>query len=274
MDLVVVGPMARSVADLILAFDILAGPDENELGIGYTLNLPRAHQKQLSDFRVLVLDEHPLFPTAQSVSQSLNLLVDRLSEQGVTITRQLKELPDLAAITRNYVSMLWSFGVADMPIEKYQELEQAHQHLANDDLSLPACGIRGTVASHRDWLLLLRKRWQLRQQWRQLYQKFDVILCPVMPITAFKHDHSPNQMQRQIEINDAKFPYQAQLIWINMATLFGLPATVVPIEPVASRLPIGVQIIGDYLADYTTLTFGKLLQEKLGGFVAPPDYLV
>ena len=65
VDLAVVGPMARSAADLALALDILAGPDEQRDGVAYRLALPPPRHDALKDFRVLVIDEHPLLPTAE-----------------------------------------------------------------------------------------------------------------------------------------------------------------------------------------------------------------
>ena len=54
VDLAVIGPMARSVDDLILALDIIAGPDEAAEGRAYRLSLPPARGEKLADFRVLV----------------------------------------------------------------------------------------------------------------------------------------------------------------------------------------------------------------------------
>ena len=51
----VVGPMARSVEDLVLTLDIIAGPDEAVEGRAYRLGLPQARGEKLSDFRVLVV---------------------------------------------------------------------------------------------------------------------------------------------------------------------------------------------------------------------------
>ena len=50
-DLAVIGPMARSVDDLVLALDIIAGPDEAADGRAYRLALPPARGEKLSDFR-------------------------------------------------------------------------------------------------------------------------------------------------------------------------------------------------------------------------------
>ena len=53
VDFGVLGPMARSAADLALALDVIAGPDDAE-AIAYTLSLPPPRHTTLRDFRVLV----------------------------------------------------------------------------------------------------------------------------------------------------------------------------------------------------------------------------
>jgi amidase len=58
----------------------------------------------------------------------------------------------------------------------------------------------------------------------------------------------------------------------GIATLPSLPATVAPIERSASGLLIGVQIIGPYLEDRTTIAFAALIEREFGGFVPPPGY--
>src|SRR6202040_1965444 len=58
--LAVVGPMARSAGDIALALDVIAGPDEQREGIGWRLVLPRPRHRVLADFRVLLIDTHPL----------------------------------------------------------------------------------------------------------------------------------------------------------------------------------------------------------------------
>ena len=55
-DLSVIGPMARSAADLTLLLDVIAGPDPIEAGKAYTLALPPPRHGELKDFRVLVID--------------------------------------------------------------------------------------------------------------------------------------------------------------------------------------------------------------------------
>jgi amidase len=54
-----------------------------------------------------------------------------------------------------------------------------------------------------------------------------------------------------------------------IATLFGLPATIAPIDHTKNGLPIGIQVIGDYLEDLTTIKFAQLLERDFGGFSRP-----
>jgi amidase len=44
---------------------------------------------------------------------------------------------------------------------------------------------------------------------------------------------------------------------------------VVPVGRTASGLPVGIQIVGPYLEDRTTLAVGRLVEQLLGGFVPP-----
>src|SRR5262245_3001372 len=71
-DLAVCGPMARTARDLALLLEVMAGPDPLTLGVAYDLALPPARHQRLSDFRVLVLDEHPLVATGSAVRAGVN----------------------------------------------------------------------------------------------------------------------------------------------------------------------------------------------------------
>jgi amidase len=133
-----------------------------------------------------------------------------------------------------------------------------------------------STAPPENWSLSLptdradRARARIQAQWRELFRDWDVLLCPPMPTPAFPHDHSPDMRARRIDIDGQACPYQDQIAWPGIATVAGLPATTVPVERSEGDLPVGVQIVGPYLEDRTTLAFGKLLEQEFGGFVRPP----
>ena len=268
-DMSVAGPMARSSADLALELSIVAGPDELLEGIGYKLALPPPRHDKLSDYRLLVIDKHPLCPTAAYVTAALNNLADRLGKLGCHIVRESSKLPDLALTTRLYFELLTAQIGPDLSPELRERAEAAARALSPDDQSLFASTLRGLTIGHTDWLRKSRTRGGLRARWQALFQDVDIVLCPSMPISAFPHDHSP-QFARQLEIDGTKIPYSDQKAWMGIATLTGLPATVVPNGRSESGLPIGVQIIGGYLEDQTTIAFAALIEREFGGFTTPP----
>jgi amidase len=65
-------------------------------------------------------------------------------------------------------------------------------------------------------------------------------------------------------------PYNDQSVWAGIALLSGLPATTMPVGRTEDGLPIGMQIIGNYLEDRTTIAFAGLVERELGGFTPPP----
>jgi amidase len=78
--------------------------------------------------------------------------------------------------------------------------------------------------------------------------------------------------QRTIDIDGRRIRYGLQAVWAGPAALSGLPATAMPIGLGGSGLPVGVQIIGPYLEDRTTLAFAELAEREFGGFRAPPGF--
>ncbi|HLN10678.1 MAG TPA: amidase [Xanthobacteraceae bacterium] len=269
VDLAVIGPLARTASDLALALDVLAGPDEAE-GVPYRLALPPPRHDDLKSFRVLVVDEHPLLPTAASVQGAIDRLADRLGKAGATVARSSPHLPNLAKAARIYMTLLTSIIGADWPIDQYRRLGQIMASVPEGADDLDTLRGRGVVLSHRDWISTDRLRGGMQQQWRDLFREWDVVLCPPMPTPAFPHDHSPDQRTRHISIDGTDHPYQDQLVWPGVATMPGLPATTMPLERTADGLPVGVQIVGPYFEDRTPIAFAGLVEREFGGFVAPP----
>ncbi len=265
--------MARSDADLALALDDIAGPDEARAGIGYRLALPAARHDDLKSFRVLLIDRHPLGPTANAVRAALARLSERLAGAGVKIAHASPMLPDAAESARLYTRLLSSRWGADLSRGAFADARREAEALSPHDRSLAAERARGAVMSHRDWLAADMTRAELAQQWGALFREWDVVLCPAMPAPAFPHDHSEPIEERHIRIDGRSYPYlDALVLWAELATTPGLPATVAPLARSQSGLPIGVQIIGPYLEDRTTIAFAGLIEREFGGFVPPPGY--
>jgi amidase len=271
-DLAVIGPMARSAADLSLLLDVIAGPDPLDAGVGYKLALPPPRHTTLKDFRVLVIDGDPLLPADKDIRGAIERLAGNLAKAGVSVARQSPLLPDFAESSRLYMRMLMAFLGAFFPPEAIAGAQAGAVQLTADDKSLAAERLRGMTQSHRDWVLDDGARARLRAQWRELFGTFDAVICPIMPTPAYPHDHLPDQEARRIRIDGKDHVYIDQLAWPGIATLPGLPATAIPLGLSPQGLPVGVQVVGPWLEDRTPLKLAELIEHEFGGFVPPPMF--
>jgi amidase len=271
-DLSVIGPMARSAADCALLLDVIAGPDPIDMGVAYRLDLPPARHRALADFRVLVLDAHPLLPTGAEVREAITTLAGRLEKAGLKLARDSELLPDLTDSTRLYMRALLSFIGAAQPEEIWDDARRAVAAMPASEQSLVSHRLRGMAQTHREWISDNAARTRLRAQWRELFRSFDVVICPIMPTPAFPQDQSEPQELRRLVVDGAEHPYVDQLAWPGIATLPGLPATTIPVAMSREGLPIGVQIVGPFLEDRTPLQLAMLIERQWGGFTPPPAF--
>ncbi len=272
-DLGVAGPMARHASDLMVAIDVVAGPDELREGIGYRLDLPPPRHDSLNGFRVFVVDTHPLMPTGNAVRTAMSDLAERLLKVGVRVAFNSALLPSLADSARLYMKLLYAARSSRVSPEGFISDQRSVNLFSSDDHGLYAERTRGTVISHRDWLAANAVRLQMQHKWRTFFQEWDVVIYPAAAVPAFPHDHSEPIEERSIDIDGKAFRYyDACFVWADPASTFGLPASAVPIGKSATGLPIGVQVMGPYLEDRTTLAFAALVEREFGGFVPPPGW--
>ena len=116
----------------------------------------------------------------------------------------------------------------------------------------------------------------IRQQWADFFKEYDVLLCPAARIAAFPHDHTMTLETTQritTKLNDHDILHANLILpWAGLASVSYLPATVAPIGLTSDGLPVGVQIIGPYLEDRTTIHFAELIEENFYGFKPPPGF--
>ena len=73
------------------------------------------------------------------------------------------------------------------------------------------------------------------------------------------HDARSDPDLPTIQVNGVERPYLDQIVWAGLVTMALLPATVAPIGRTPAGLPVGLQIVGPYLEDRTTIDFARRL---------------
>jgi amidase len=270
-DINVVGPLARGAADLEIALDVMAGPDEIDAR-GWTLSLPRSRKKKLREFKVAVLLSDANAEVDQSVQDAIQKLADFLGKQKVKVSDTARPAIDTAELNDVYVRLLRAATSARLSDEAYRQAAADAESLPADDMSYFAQMQRGNSLAHRTWLQLNEKRHRMRRAWDAFFEDYDLMLCPVSVSAAFPHDQQGLRHLRTIVVNNRKVPVVDQIFWAGYSGVTYLPSTAAPIGESSDGLPIGMQIIGPQYSDYSTIAFAKLLEKEYRSFVPPPTY--
>ena len=271
-DLWVVGPLARHADDLDLAMDVLAGPDERE-GKAWRLSLPSSRHHDLRAYRVAAWLNDDAYPVDDAVIKVLKKAIQALRIAGVTVddgARPDFQLDDSHAVYYALVGAVFAQGTPEDTFRKY--LAWSRTWAGESNHSNDARFIRGVVQRYRDWRQTQEKRERLRRAWATFFREVDVLLCPVTLVAAFPHDHSEPPHERSLRVNNRVWRYYDMNVWPGLATMPYLPATVAPVGLTESGLPVGIQIIGPYLEDRTTIDFARRMAKVVGGFKPPPGF--
>jgi amidase len=265
-DLAVAGPMARTVADLELGLSVMTGPDRWNAP-AWRLELPPARQRELGRFRVAAWFDDPTCVLDAEVAAALHGLADRLDATGCPVDREARPGFELPKVAERFFALLngaLAGGYSPGELEAFA--------LADGDGPV-ATTKRQTAMRHRQWLSHNESRLQMRRRFEEYFERFDVVLLPVMPCVAIHHDHSGPMAGRVVQTQHGARPYWELNRWMAPAGACYLPATVIPVGLGATTgMPIGVQIVGPYLHDHTTLAFASALAELVGPCPTPPGF--
>ena len=250
-DVNVIGPLARSVRDLRLALDVLGGAGGGDAA-GWHLDLPPARNAGLGSYRIAAWLDDPAAPVDPEVGDVLQAAVERLREHGAHVADAARPELDMTDAIRVFQTLLFA----------------AMAPWLDESLGLGAY-------PHGDWLKVNGQRQGHRWAWARFFRAYDALLAPVLPVAAFPHDVADNPLGmagRTVPVAGAEVSHGDLIHWCGVFGVSYLPSTVVPAGRTPDGRPVGMQIVGPYLEDHTTLDLAARISEVLGGFEAPPGY--
>ena len=263
-DLNVVGPMARSARDLRLLLSILIG--------GGPL-AARAPAANLKDAKIALWLDEPSFPLDPEVWTVIAAFAAELKAAGAEVTAIPSPL-HMPTLMSAYQTLLGATLGEDMPASRLKAMERIRplarwQMARGAGPTSSAAMALAYTATHREWMAADAVRARLRHEIGEVFSRFDAILAPIAPVTAFPHDHRPFTRRKLVTSDGQAVPYASMLNWISLATALHLPATAIPAGPAASGLPVGVQLIGPLNGDARLLALAQAIEENIRGFTAP-----
>lgn len=244
-----IGPMARSVRDVALAYSLMAGPDGAD---GFSVSSPSLDTglgtKSTRELRVGWMASPGFFgPIDPEVVATVKAAAHALSNAGYHVEQV--RLPVVEQTDAN--SVLWQLQQMESRRE-FENVTAGHEaqifRHAKLVLDTPDTPIADFVAAEQAIE-------RLRDSFAEYFQRYDALLCPVTPFPATKHGLNDLVVDgvtvSPFHVMSATSPF----------SLTGMPALSMRFGTSHDGLPIGVQIVSSWLAESTVLKVASLLEE-------------
>ncbi|HYB40869.1 MAG TPA: amidase [Candidatus Methylomirabilis sp.] len=264
----VAGPLARSATDLAFALELLAGPDGDEARAYRWSPLP-PRASRLSEYRIgFVLDDHRC-PVSPEVGTALRDAVDALAKAGAHLDEGWPPGVVPGEQFDTYLYLLYATLGSQLRDEQLETMRALASKKDGSYLTILAQAWTDPVKAIQ---AAGGRRMAARGIWQEYFRTHDAFLLPTEFIPAFPHDQSQPQYARRLATPAGPREYYDLFFWISFATLTGLPATTAPVGLTGGGLPVGIQVIGPYLEDFTSIDLTGRIAEVVGGFRPPGGY--
>jgi aspartyl-tRNA(Asn)/glutamyl-tRNA(Gln) amidotransferase subunit A len=239
------GPMARTVADAALMLTVLCAPDRRD---------PYALPPEDTDYsdgieggvRGWRVAYSPTLGYAK-VDPEIAAAVAEAARQFEALGAVVEEVGAIFPSPRDALFKLWASGAAKL-LDAYPRDKRALV-----DPGRVATAVEGERISAVDYLGADLVRTALGQQMAQIHQKYDLLLTPMMPISALpvgQDLNDPTSERHWIDWSPFSYPF-------NMTRQ---PAASIPCGLTRAGLPIGLQIVGPLYADARVLRAARAFE--------------
>jgi Asp-tRNA(Asn)/Glu-tRNA(Gln) amidotransferase A subunit family amidase len=239
----VTGPIAGSVRDLALALSVMAGPsplDQLSYHAPPTDYIRAIDSPSWDGLRVAVSDDLGFAALDPDVRAAFHGALDEISNAGADLT---EAHPDLVDPTAMWDSIAMPEGYASEGA-----LVEATPELVGADAAEIA--LAGADYSARQYLDSQHARSAYGSAWDGFFDDYDIILTPMMPVTAFEIGRlaPPSVDGRPVPES-----FDAWCALALPANLAGLPAVSVPIGSGKDGMPVAMQVMGRRWSDALVL---------------------
>jgi amidase len=248
-----IGPMARYVDDLTLAYNILRGPHPSS---PYTVpsNEARPQKVDVKKLRCAIFTDGGGVPVSSDIRVAVELTGRALQKAGIEVEEATPPIQRGAELWQLYATadggQLLNQAMGDKINRSRPRLQQ---FLFEPQPGKSAAEFFG-IAIQRDLF---------RSELAHFMERYPIIIGAPFCVTAFEHG------AMEVDIDGSKCPLLEAnwpALWVNCAAL---PAAVVPATVDNDGLPIGVQVVGRAFEEETVLAVARTLERELVGFHRP-----
>ena len=254
----VVGPMARTVADLKLLFEVMQGPDDGDpCAAPVSLGWPSDRRSQASPSRLFRRRRpHPGYArnSTGSANRRRSSKPRRISGRTISSGRSRGGARTLEEVFRRSWRNARRHNVS-------RTRARPEPDLLDSFWNGPPPSRSWTGDSLLDaWI----RRDALHASFLQQMREYPILLCPAAAIPAFRHG------ERSWQIDGKTVNYLDAWSYTEWFNLLGNPAAVVPVSHTSEGLPIGVQIVGRPWQEEQVLSVAAVVEKECDAWRIPP----
>ena len=234
------GPMTRTVADSALMLNIMAGADPRDrLSFPTETDYLASLEGGIAGLRVAWSPDLGYALIDPEVRDIVAKAALRFEELGCHVE---EAHPDLEDPWESIVHVIWASAFAGLHLH---DLDAVRDQI---DPGLVRVIEQGLQLSGAEVAIAYARRNDYYHAWRQFMERYDLLLTPTLPVTAFTAgDDYPGQ------INGQPTTYLSWTAFTYPFNITGQPAATVPCGFASDGLPVGLQIVGRWRDDVTVL---------------------
>jgi len=253
----VVGPMARTVADLKMLFQVMQGPDVGDTNAA-PVPLRWSSEDEVRKLRVGYFEDDGRTPVTAETRAAVRTAAEALRGTGFQVEPfQPEGLEEARQLWWKYFVVAGGMLLRPMFNGRESDLSPILKQFLEWSAAEPAHTGRTLLDA---WI----RRDAARAQFFAQMQRYPILLCPAAAIPAFRHG------ERSWQIEDKTVNYLDAWSYTEFFNLLGNPAAVVPVGHSSEGLPIGVQIVGRPWEEEQVLSVAAALEKEYGGWRIPP----
>jgi Asp-tRNA(Asn)/Glu-tRNA(Gln) amidotransferase A subunit family amidase len=253
----VVGPMARTMADLKLLFEVMQGPDPGDTSAS-PVPVRWCSDDDLRKIRIGYFEDDGRTPVTQETRAAVRSAAESLRNAGFTVE---PFRPNGLEETRQ---RWWQFfGIAGGMM--LGPAMKGREHDLSPILKQFSSWVDAEPKHTADSLL---EAWIARDVLRlkifEEMRKYPVLLCPVAAVPAFRHG------ERSWQVDGKTVNYLDAWSYCEWFNLLSMPGVVLPMARSPEGLPIGVQIVARSWDEEIALQVAEVLEAERGKWRHPP----